>query len=172
MIRLRTLSLTILLVLAPILSACGSAGQQTDNDSCPGTDNADGSSAYYPEVDTTGPAVGQMIPQMPHTHVAPPAKVTYEHNPPTSGCHYSLGAPNPAPIPAGVYTQHIDPEYWVHNLEHGYIVVLYNCPQGCAADLTTLRPWASKLPVDPGLAAAAQAQPGGTAPYTKILVLP
>src|SRR5258708_2990576 len=109
MIRLRTLSLTILLVLAPILSACGSAGQQTDNDSCPGTDNADGSSAYYPEVDTTGPAVGQMIPPIPHTPPPPPPKPTSHPNPPTTPpptrsrplpgrtTHPWTGRPHPAP---------------------------------------------------------------------------
>lgn len=96
------------------------------------------------------PAAGQAIDEMPHTHVNPPAKVTYNHDPPTSGCHYSLGA-GTAPISPGVYHSHVDPEYWVHNLEHGYIVVLYNCPSGCPADLTTLTQWYDGHTPDPAL---------------------
>ena len=171
MIRLRVLSAVALVALGPFVTSCGSGGEQVDNDSCPGVPAADGSSPYYNEVNTNGNPVGQLIPQMPHTHVAPPTKVTYEHNPPTSGCHYSLSSPNPAPIPAGVYTQHIDPEHWVHNLEHGYIVVVYNCPQGCASDFQALRTWAAKQKPDPGLAALQQQNPSFVA-YSKVLVIP
>jgi len=92
---------------------------------------SNGPSSYYPEVSTNDDAniVGQKIPQMPHNHVDPGTKVTYEHNPPTSGCHYNLdkaGKSQFAPIKPGVYTQSVDPEYWVHNLEHGYVVVVYD----------------------------------------------
>ena len=39
----------------------------------------------------------------PH-YLNPPATVTYTHDPPTSGCHYSLGS-GTAPISPGVYQQ-------------------------------------------------------------------
>jgi hypothetical protein len=105
------------------------------------------------------PPVGQAIDEMPHTHVSPPTRVTYNHNPPTSGCHYNLGYPN-APIAAGAYDKVIQPEYWVHNLEHGYVVALYNCPQGCNAQFQQMRTWYSSLPNASGLA------------YPRVLILP
>lgn len=112
------------------------------------------------------PAVGQAIDEMPHTHIQPPATVQYNHNPPTSGCHYFIPAqgsiPAQAPIPHGVYNSAIPSEYWVHNLEHGYVAVLYNCPSGCTGDFATLRQWAQGLPNDPG----------GAVSYAKIIVLP
>jgi hypothetical protein len=49
----------------------------------------------------------------------------YNSNPPTSGPHY------PAPANWGVYDQPLPDEQLVHNLEHGGIVIEYNCPDGC-----------------------------------------
>ncbi len=102
----------------------------------------------------------QVIPEMPHERVAPPTKVTYAHNPPTSGCHYSLGY-GQAPIAAGAYpyTATIPAEYWVHNLEHGYMAVLYNCPKGCESqDFEEIRAWLKKLAPDPALVSLAKSQ--------------
>jgi hypothetical protein len=112
----------------------------------------DGTQPYGTTAPSTNaePAMGQPIDEMPHTHVAPPANVTYSHDPPTSGCHYSLGS-GTAPIAPGVYDKHVDPEYWVHNLEHGYIVVLYNCPSGCATDVARLKHWYDGHAPDPAL---------------------
>jgi hypothetical protein len=107
------------------------------------------------------PPVGEAIDEMPHNHVAPPTRVTYNHNPPTSGCHYNLGYGN-APLQAGAYNQVIQPEYWVHNLEHGYIIVVYNCPSGCDAQFQQLRSWYRSLPADPS----------GAVAYAKVLILP
>src|SRR5262249_22687075 len=68
-------------------------------------------------------------------------------DPPDGGDHY---APPDAPVPWGVYPKTLPPEYWVHNLEHGGIALLYNCPSGCAAevqrlDTIRLRPPADKF---------------------------
>jgi hypothetical protein len=49
----------------------------------------------------------------------------WNSNPPTSGDH--LGTP----LPAGVYDNEQDPRALVHDLEHGYVVVLY---KGVPAD--------------------------------------
>lgn len=108
--------------------------------------------------------VGQAIDEMPHIHVDPPAKVQYNHDPPTSGCHYSIA--NQAPVPPGFYNQEIPAEYWVHNLEHGYVVVLYNCPSppGCASDIDQLKTWRKGLGPDPA--------GNGQIPYAKVVVLP
>jgi hypothetical protein len=32
----------------------------------------------------------------------------------------------------------VEDESWVHNLEHGGVVFLYNCPAGCADDVAEL----------------------------------
>ncbi len=122
-------------------------------------------SPYSPSPPNTNSApVGQPIDEMPHVHVPEGTQVTYNHNPPTSGCHYSLGLGH-APIAPGVYPStatSLKPEYWVHNLEHGYVVVSYNCPTGCDSDLQALNTWYKSLPPDAG---------GGVA-YTKFIAVP
>jgi len=132
------------------------------NESCP-TASASPYSPSPPKVNGNS-IVGQAMDEMPHIHVAPPAKVQYNHDPPTSGCHYSLGQPDPAPIQAGAYNQEIPAEYWVHNLEHGYVAVLYNCPTGCATEFQTLVSWRKGLPNDPA--------GNGQIPYAKVIVIP
>lgn len=87
--------------------------------------------------------VGQAIDEMPHFHVDPSLKVQYNHDPPTSGCHYSIA--NQAPVPPGAYNQEIPAEYWVHNLEHGYVVVWYDS-KTAASDVATLQSLATTLP--------------------------
>jgi hypothetical protein len=111
------------------------------------TDGAQPYGTTAPSVNAA-PVIGQPIDEMPHTHVAPPTTVAYNHDPPTSGCHYSLGS-GTAPISPGVYTKRVDPEYWVHNLEHGYVVVLYDCPSGCATDVAALTRWYDGHAPDP-----------------------
>lgn len=160
-------------VVAVLLASCGSGSSVNypslkfvGNDTCP-TASASPYAPSPPQVNGDK-IVGQAIDEMPHTHVQPPAKVTYNHNPPTSGCHYILQGNDPAPIQPGVYDQEINAEYWVHNLEHGYVAILYNCPTGCSDAVQSLITWRKSLPPDPG-AAAAQA---GTINYAKVIVLP
>jgi len=53
------------------------------------------------------------------------------------------GCPSPTPItrrrrgsitqPPGVYRAEIPEGDWVHSLQHGAVVVLLKCPDGCAA---------------------------------------
>jgi len=57
------------------------------------------------------------------THITPPAKGSYNTDPPTSGAHYNVQ--NLGPLPTGVSTQEVVNEGYVHNLEHGHIVVFY-----------------------------------------------
>ncbi len=157
----------ILLVALALLSACGSNSNGTTvnfvgNSTC----DTSGQSPYSPSPPNTNSApVGQPIDEMPHFHVAPGTKITYLHNPPTSGCHYSLGGATPAPLKPGIYVTSastLTPEYWVHNLEHGYVVVTYNCPSGCTSDLQTLQSWFLTLSPDAG----------GAVPYAKLIAVP
>ena len=136
--------------------------QFVGNSSCP----TSGASPYFTSNGQVKPApvnslpyVGQAIDEMPHTHINAPATVSYMHNPPTSGCHYNLGYGD-APIQTGVYNQSVSSEFWVHNLEHGYIVVLYNCPNGCTTEFNQLHDWYKSLAATPNF------------PYAKALVLP
>jgi hypothetical protein len=76
------------------------------------------------------------------THVPEGSPIQYANNPPSSGNHY------PAPKPWGVYEQAIAPGYWVHNLEHGGIVVLYDCPQGCPEVVKVVQDGLKNFPKD------------------------
>jgi hypothetical protein len=65
-----------------------------------------------------------------HLHTANDCDpVTYPTNPPSSGTHYPDWA---------MYKTYTSPVPWgflVHDLEHGAIVILYNCPGGCADEV-------------------------------------
>ncbi len=49
----------------------------------------------------------------------------YNSTPPTSGPHWSILGEGP--VPWGVYRQPIPDEAQVHNLEHGGVMIQYNC---------------------------------------------
>ncbi|HEX3606718.1 MAG TPA: DUF3105 domain-containing protein [Candidatus Dormibacteraeota bacterium] len=169
------LAICAVVVAASALSACGSGSSSdnvVDNSTCPYGPNSAGPYSPNPPKTNGKTDHAQVIPEMPHEHVSPPNKVTYAHNPPTSGCHYSLGY-GQAPIAAGAYpyTATIPAEYWVHNLEHGYMAVLYNCPKGCDADFEEIRAWLKKQAPDPALVSLAKSQQGFV-PYTKVIVVP
>ena len=72
-------------------------------------------------------------------HVAPGAEhPEYNSNPPTSGWHYDYPL---APVRWGIYDEPLEDEVLLHNLEHGYVNVHYDCPEGCqelVEQLTTL----------------------------------
>ena len=72
------------------------------------------------------PALGYVQPDMGRGHLALGEKVTYTYCAPASGLHYN--APGTAgPIVPRVYgpSDSVLPEGWLHNLEHGGLVVLY-----------------------------------------------
>ena len=87
------------------------------------------------------PALGYVQPDMGRTHVAVGTKVTYTYCPPASGHHYA--ASGAGPIQPRLYGPNDStvPEGWVHNLEHGAMVILYRGRDG-----------------DPGISSAAQAE--------------
>src|SRR5262249_7945591 len=64
-------------------------------------------------------------PDEGRVHVPEGTTVSYRANPPASGPHY------PTPAPWGVAATELPRERWVHNLEHGGLVLLYHCPTGC-----------------------------------------
>lgn len=62
------------------------------------------------------------------SHTDEGALVTFNTDPPTSGTHYPVwGAP-------GFYDEVVEDGYLVHNLEHGYIIIWYDCDQTSDCD--------------------------------------
>lgn len=81
------------------------------------------------------------IPDEGATHVPFGTTVCYEANPPASGNHW------PSPADPGFYETPLQEEYWVHNLEHGYVVVLFDCRGDCDETLLdSLRQFADNAP--------------------------
>lgn len=75
-------------------------------------------------------------------HVVECTPITHATNPPSSGEHYPVWAPY------GEQTFALPRGYWVHNLEHGAVVVTYHCEEGCEEDLAAARAWLASLEPD------------------------
>lgn len=95
----------------------------------------------------TGPCEAGVVavPLAPGIHHAPGTPLSWPTNPPATGDHYVIWAP--------WYQTYIDPVlargYWLHNAEHGGVVLLFNCPAGCPDDVAALEAFTASLPVDP-----------------------
>jgi hypothetical protein len=92
--------------------------------------------------------LGQIQQDMGNSHVGASAKVTYPVCPPASGKH--INQPPRGPIPARIYgpDDAAAPNGWVHNLEHGGLVLLYSCDKGACdeASLAQLQPFFDGFP--------------------------
>lgn len=76
-------------------------------------------------------------------HVPDCTPIAYATNPPTSGPHYpswAAFATYATPVPRG---------YYVHSLEHGAIVITYNCAAPCDEELADLAAYLIARPADP-----------------------
>jgi len=80
----------------------------------------DSKNALQPKP-VTGKAQGKSIKELGRNHVTDISGLTYNSNPPTSGTHFPEWAKR------GVYDRVISAWYLIHSLEHGYVVVSYNC---------------------------------------------
>jgi len=79
--------------------------------------------------------------RFPHTPICLP--ITYATNPPTSGRHYQDWAQYKT------YSIPVAHGFLVHNLEHGAIVISYNCHHGCDEEVAALQAYLDGLPPDP-----------------------
>ncbi len=83
-------------------------------------------------------------PLLAASHVTQGSPVDWPSNPPTSGPHYPTlvdwTTESPIPLQRGNY---------LHNEEHGGVVLLYNCPDGCGNPFGDLVTFAEALPQDP-----------------------
>ena len=83
---------------------------------------------------TVSGTVGQAVADEGRNHVDPSTAPTYKFYPPASGPHYS--AQGIAPVDWQTIATLQEGQY-IHNLEHGGIAILYDCPSG--TDCTTLK---------------------------------
>lgn len=84
------------------------------------------------------------VPDEPGVHIDEPTAPTWQTNPPASGQHW------PRWGRWGVHDEVLARGHWVHNLEHGGVVFLYNCPAGCPELIDDLVGFTASLPGDPG----------------------
>lgn len=78
--------------------------------------------------------IGEAQPCQSFCHVVSGTPVDYCSDPPTSGDH------GPSPEHGlGEHLQTVPRALYVHSMEHGAVIMLYNCPAGCAADLAIFR---------------------------------
>jgi len=83
---------------------------------------------------TVSGTVGQPVPDEGRNHIDPSTTPTYKFYPPASGPHYA--AQGIAPVPWQTVDTLQEGQY-IHNLEHGGVAILYDCPSG--TDCTTLK---------------------------------
>jgi hypothetical protein len=123
-------------------STCGDAavdrgrGEQCDGTSCP---------AAVPCADCScgeASCTVEAVPNEGWAHVAEGSAIDYRHDPPASGPHYPAW---------GRYREHpsaLARGYWVHNVEHGAVVLLYR-PDAPSEVVDLLRAAYQALPPDP-----------------------
>lgn len=107
--------------------------------------SAAGGCGGEPTVADAGPCndITTDVPDEPGRHVTPPEVPAWGSNPPASGEHYGVWAR------WGVHGEVVDRGHWVHNLEHGGVAFLYNCPGGCPELVDDLVAFADTLAMDP-----------------------
>src|SRR4051812_10595453 len=119
---------TGLAVVVALAGGCGGSGA-TSSPSAPPAD--DGSCAMAESA----------VPNEGWVHVAEGTAIPYQHNPPASGPHYPVWARYQE------YTTAVARPCWVHNLEHGAIVLLYR-PDAPASVISSLTATYRSLPND------------------------
>lgn len=124
-------------------------GESGDGDGDPGGSEGEGNSAGeggdgdgdgepcepYPttEVPECPDVIGEGFCSEGREHVDIGTEITWMHNPPHSGPHFPVWSS------WGEKLEPVERGYWVHNLEHGGIVVVYNCAEPCEDELDIVR---------------------------------
>jgi hypothetical protein len=132
---------------AALFSACGSDGDGGSGGAKNDGGVIDGlADVHYDAIAVPGSqcnAVRQQHPTEASPHVDECSVLSFTTNPPSSGPHYGVWAAYEiysVPVPMG---------YLVHAMEHGAVVVLYNCSDDCSAEVAQAETWANTLPPDP-----------------------
>ena len=87
-------------------------------------------------------AQGKQMPDAGQEHIAPDQKGVYRSYPPTSGQHWGDTWADWT-----MYDHLLPPEEFVHNLEHGGIVLLYRCNTPCPQLVKQLRDLYTSFPL-------------------------
>lgn len=114
-----------------------------------GASAADYSCGSYLTATDTPVGVATPVADLGRTHVAKGSSIAYAYCPPASGNHWPVPQ---APLAGRVYglADAVVPGGYIHNLEHGYIVVLYRGDDAGAADrLAALQTWYASAPTGP-----------------------
>jgi len=90
------------------------------------------------------PVVVEGHPIEGFNHVPNCDPTPYQTNPPSSGNHYGVWANYTT------YATTFRPGFFVHDLEHGAIVITYNCPGGCPDEVAEVQAFIDSLPADCG----------------------
>jgi len=86
------------------------------------------------------------------THLPECSNIIYATSPPVFGDHYPVWAAYKTydfAVPLG---------YLVHDLEHGAVVIFYDCPDGCTDEVATVQAFIDALPNDPRCTQAVRVQ--------------
>jgi hypothetical protein len=126
--------------------AATGASEAASAESAPGPEGAatlDDAATALPPVDAGDcHAIAEAHPIEGFLHLNLCDPTAYQTNPPSSGNHYPIWAAYQT------YTTTFRPGFWVHNLEHGAVVITYNCPGGCASEVAAAQAFIDSLPAD------------------------
>jgi hypothetical protein len=120
----------LLAAVGLLLSGCGGGGGSAPMDA------ADAAPLVPPpDGAETGACVGpeEMPADEGHDHVATCSAVSHASRPPSSGNHYGYW-----PV-FRVYDKPVPWGFLVHALEHGAVVIVYNCPAGCPDEVAAAK---------------------------------
>lgn len=88
--------------------------------------------AYWMYKELAKPLPGDHFDDLGRQHTDDISEFVYNSNPATSGTHFPMWAKK------GVYDRMISDGYLVHSLEHGYVVISYDCSRLTASYLPKL----------------------------------
>jgi hypothetical protein len=94
------------------------------------------------EVQTCVDCAAQEVPNEGWKHVEVGSEITWANNPPASGPHYPYWAQY------GIFAEAVPRGYWVHNIEHGTVVLLYR-PDAPEEAIASVKAAYNALPTDP-----------------------
>ena len=122
--------------------AAGSAGTASGGSSNAGAGGTASDARLPPGV---GPCNVRIVESPPTSanHELLCTDIAYSTNPPSGGNHYGVWAAFQN------YDTPVRPGFLVHSLEHGAVVFWYNCPEGCADEVTEVEAFIAALPEDP-----------------------
>lgn len=121
-------------ILLALIAGCGGGGGGSDGGSggTGGTGGSGGTGGAGGQIPVDGSqctATIQSHADEGASHVTCTTPTSYQSSPPSSGNHYPKWA---------AFQTYASPVPWgnlVHAMEHGAVVIVYNCPDGCAGEV-------------------------------------